>query len=298
MDVDTGILIGEFRVWSKGAGAPLLLIHGFGASSETWSGIAEPLSLHFRVVTIDLMGFGKSSKPTGASYALEDQAKGVLRVISDLGLNDVTLVGHSMGGGVALLMALELLALQAAHVRLRRLVLIDSMAFPQRLPHFIALLRVPVVGPLLVRIIPPSWCVRYVLRQSYYDPSRIEHARIEAYADALRNHGGRHAIVATARALIPANFSDIIARYPEIRVPILLLWGLKDRIVPLRVLELLKVAFPAAYRAEIDDCGHLPHEEKPGETSERLLEFLAATEHPSARRPKAKPPGTPACASP
>jgi pimeloyl-ACP methyl ester carboxylesterase len=222
---------------------------------------------------VDLRGFGLSNKPSNGGYALTDQAAATLQVIRELDLSGLTIIGHSMGGAVALLLALDLE--QEARNRLHRLVLIDSIACRQRLPLFIALLRLPVIGRLAVRLVPASWAVRHVLGLAYYDQSKIEQAFVEAYAAPLRSRDARIALAATARALVPPNLDELTAQYRTIRVPILLLWGRQDRIVPLSVVTCLPELLPAPRLEVLDGCGHIPHEEWPQLTMPKLREFFA-----------------------
>ena len=198
--------IADLHVNVCGHGPPILLIHGFGASSFTWSKIVSPLAVHHKVITLDLKGFGRSKKPEKGAYTLRDQATAVLSVIEGLDLSGLTLIGHSMGGGVALLVAMTLE--RDAPTRLSRLVLIDSIAYPQHLPHFISILRLPLLGSLIFRLLPATWLVRYVLNFAYFDQRKIERAFVEEYAAPLRCPGGRAALIATARTIIPSDIDE------------------------------------------------------------------------------------------
>lgn len=273
-----GNAIGDLHAEVCGHGPPIVLIHGFGASSFTWSKILRQLAVNQTVIALDLKGFGLSRKPRDGRYALRDQAAAVLEVVARLGLKGITVIGHSMGGGVALLVALALE--QEAPTRLRRLVLIDSIASPQRLPLFLAVLRIPILGPLLVRLVPAAWAVRRVLNIAYFDPAKIERAFVEAYAAPLRCRGGRTALIATARALVPPDIDRLIARYRTIRAPTLLLWGRQDRIVPVSLASRLEKAIPNARLRVLDQCGHVPQEEFPELTSSILQEFLGEVSVP------------------
>src|SRR5919106_720766 len=91
----------------EGSGPPLLLIHGFGASTFTWRYVAPDLARTNRVIAVDLKGFGQSDKPFDERYSVYDQAELLAQLIQEKDLRDLTLVGHSFGGGVALLLALE-----------------------------------------------------------------------------------------------------------------------------------------------------------------------------------------------
>ena len=107
----------------EGSGRPLLLIHGFGASTFTWRRVAPDLARDHRVIAVDLKGFGQSDKPFDSRYSVYDQAELLAQLIEEKDLRDLTLVGHSYGGGIALLLALE--ADGRLQGRLSRLVLLD-----------------------------------------------------------------------------------------------------------------------------------------------------------------------------
>jgi pimeloyl-ACP methyl ester carboxylesterase len=265
-------VIAHLHTEIRGHGPPVFLIHGFGTSSFTWSKIGSALATDHTVVMVDLKGFGQSETPRDGHYSLRDHASAVLAVIDALELNGVSVVGHSMGGGVALLVAMALERERPA--RLSRLVLIDGIACPQPLPLFIKLLRSPIIGPLIMRLVPPTWAVRSILRLAYFDRRKIEPSFVEEYAAPLRSTNGRAALIATARAIIPPDIEELIAQYRTIRAPTLLLWGRQDRIVPLSFASRLEQAMPAAHWRILDDCGHIPQEELPHLALPILREFL------------------------
>ena len=145
-----------------GEGPPLLLIHGFGASTYTWRHIAPELALTHRVIAVDLKGFGQSDKPFDSRYSVFDQAELLAELIEEKDLRDLTLVGHSFGGGIALMLALE--AEQRLEGRIAKLVLLDSIAYPQQIPVFFRMLDVPLVSQIGVRMVPPSVQTRVALQ--------------------------------------------------------------------------------------------------------------------------------------
>jgi pimeloyl-ACP methyl ester carboxylesterase len=262
----------DLHVVEQGEGPPLLLIHGFGTNAFTWAKIRVMLSLRNTVLAIDLKGFGDSPKPRDRAYSLGDHAEAVLQLVERRKLDDLAIVGHSWGGAVALLVALELE--QRAAARVRSLVLIDSMCGPQHLPRFLALLRGPVLGALIVGLVPPIWLARFVLLFSYFDPRKIEDAFVDAYAAQLRERAGRRALRATARGMISADFASLLRRCGDIRAPVLLLWGSEDRIVPLSVGERLAATIPGARLVVLERCGHVPQEEAAEATLGVLREVL------------------------
>ncbi len=189
-------------------------------------------------------------------------------------LTNLTLVGHSFGGGVALLIALKLR--KERPDCLKRLVLIDAASYKQDLPSFIDILRTPLLGRLAVSLLSNEQKVRMVLKDSYYDDSKITDDQVEAYAAPLKSEGGTYALTKTAQAIIPRNIQQISAQYKTINVPTLILWGRQDKIVPLQIAERLHVDIGSSTLVVIEKCGHIPHEEKSEDAIAAIIAFLMA----------------------
>jgi len=256
----------------QGSGRPLLLIHGFGASTFTWRHVAPGLARDHKVITVDLKGFGQSDKPFDSRYSVYDQAELLAQLIEDKDLRDLTLVGHSYGGGIALLLALE--ADGRLEGRISRLVLLDSIAYPQNIPVFFRMLDVPVVSQFGIRMVPPSVQTRVALKIAYFDDSKITSAEVEAYAAPLKTAAGKHAIIHSARQIVPEDIAVLSERYKTMTLPTLILWCDHDRIVPLEVGIKLRRTLPNSTLRLVEECGHMPQEEQPDRTLELLKEFL------------------------
>jgi len=256
----------------EGKGPPLLLIHGFGASTYTWRHIAPELALTHRVIAVDLKGFGQSDKPFDGRYSVLDQAALLAQLIEDKDLRNLTIVGHSFGGGVALRLALE--ADQRFAGRISKLVLLDSIAYPQNIPVFFRLLDMPLVSHLGVRMVPPSVQTRVALRIAYFDDSKIDPDEVETYAAPLKTAAGKHAIIHSARQIMPEDLAQISERYKSIKLPTLILWCDHDRIVPLEVGLKLRRSLPNSTLRLVEDCGHMPQEEQPASTLKLLKGFI------------------------
>jgi pimeloyl-ACP methyl ester carboxylesterase len=255
-----------------GEGTPLLLIHGFGTNSFTWRRVAPELARDPHGIAVDLKGFGQSDKPFDERYSALDQADLLAQLIEDRDLHDVTLVGHSFGGGVALALALQ--ADTRLKGRIAKLVLLDSIAYPQKIPVFFKLLGVPVMSQLGVRMAPSSWQIEVALKLAYYDHSKIDPAEIEAYAAPMQSAAGKHAIIYSARQIVPDGLDRLAARYKSITLPTLILWCDHDRIVPLEIGLKLRRAMPNSTFKLVTDCGHMPQEEQPEATLRLIRGFL------------------------
>ena len=248
------------------------MLHGFGASLYTWRDLIPAFTTSNKLILIDLKGFGKSPKPKDKLYRIQDQADLVHQFIVEHDLRELTLVGHSMGGGVALLVSLMLVKEKSD--RLSRLVLIDSAAFRQDLPAFIAVLRIPIIGWIAFSLLSNRKKARISLKKCYFDDTKITQDQVRAYAEPLSSDGGVYALFRTAKKLIPENIDQISSQYNQIMVPTLIMWGRNDEVVPLEIGQRLHEAIANSEFTIIDQCGHIPHEEKPVETIEALRSFL------------------------
>jgi pimeloyl-ACP methyl ester carboxylesterase len=260
---------------AQGTGDPILLIHGFGTNRHSWDYVRPSLLSTHRVISLDLKGFGRSPRPGDGLYSPVDQAGLVVALIEKEGLDDLTVVGHSMGGGIALFVALSMLKTRAT--RIGRMILLDSMAYRQPLPFFIRTLRIPVLSRLLAATLPARWQVKTVLKEVFHHQDAIPDTLIDHYANSLRQVGGASALVETAQSIIPDNLAELEENYCELKCPTLLIWGEHDRIVPMWIAERLLKALPQARLEVIQNCGHAPQEECPRETEALMKEFLDNT---------------------
>jgi len=253
-----------------------LLLHGYGGSAFSWRYWVGPLARRGHVMLVDMKGYGSAPKPDEETYGPKDQAELVHRLVIQRDLRNVTLVGHSLGGGVALILALRLL--DETPSRLARLVLVAGAAYRQRFPPFVALAHRPRLASLLLRLLGTRRVVGRVLRDIVHDANGVTRSQIEGYAHPLSTGAARRALIRSALQILPPDLDEISARYPSIEVPTLLLWGRGDHVVPLWVAERLADTLPDARLAVIEECGHLPAEEQPEESLEVLEGFLDETD--------------------
>lgn len=255
-----------------GEGNPLLLIHGFGASSYSWRHMIKPLAEKFRVITIDLKGFGDSPKPRDNFYNVYDQARLIRNFILDQELTQLTLIGHSFGGGVALVTSVYL---NTSHPNLQKgLILIDSIAYKQDLPDFVELLATPIIGPMITYLLPDKFQTRRLLEEVYYDKDSIPQTAIDHYAKTLDKNNAKYAILTGARQIIPDDLEQFSKRYREIDIPTLIIWSEDDELVPLSIGKRLHAELPNSNMVTLQKVGHAPHEEKPSLVLPHLMQFL------------------------
>ena len=256
-----------------------LLVHGYGACTYTWRHWAPKLALRGHVLAVDLKGSGRAPKPADGRYGPEHQAELLTRLIGERDLHRITLIGHSLGGGVSLLTALALADRQPR--RLERLVIVAGAAYEQRMPPFVRLADYPRLSALAFRALGARRVIRAVLRQIVHDPSRVDEGQVRGYADPLASADAVRCLIVTARQIRPADLHAITARYRTLDVPTLLIWGRGDRVVPLSIGERLAQDLPNARLVVLERCGHLPAEELPEESYAALERFLDETAAPT-----------------
>ncbi|MBI4642647.1 MAG: alpha/beta fold hydrolase [Deltaproteobacteria bacterium] len=262
----------KINYYEAGRGQPIILLHGFGASAYTWRFLGPELAGERRVFTIDLKGHGFSDKPQDGKYAVSDQAEIVAAFLRAQNLQDAVLIGNSMGGGVALMIYFQLR--EESPPRIKGLVLIDSAGYPQKLPWFIRLARIPVLNTLGAGLLSPRFVTGMVLRKCYYNKDKITDEMIDTYAYYGSLPGAADAVQQTAKQIIPPDMEAMIAQYKTVRVPTLIIWGEQDEVVPLEGGRNFQRDIPDSELVILPRCGHIPQEEEPLETRRLIKAFL------------------------
>lgn len=250
---------------------PILLVHGTSASLHTWEGWVKALKRERRVITFDLPGFGLTGPFTGphagGGYGSDAYARFVLDLVGQLKIARFVIGGNSLGGDVAWRVAL------LAPQRVQQLVLVDAAGLPfvpQTIPLGWQLARVPVLNRVLEWVLPRS-VVAEGLAACYGDPARITPELVDRYFELTLREGNRRALMERLRDWRPGEGSERIA---SIRTPTLVIWGRRDRVIPLAVGEQLAHMIPGSRLVIFDDLGHVPHEEDPARTVKPVRAFL------------------------
>jgi pimeloyl-ACP methyl ester carboxylesterase len=255
-----------------GDGDPILCLHGLGANIYSWRHFITPFSQNNKLILVDFKGCGKSPKPFDTHYSIQEKMEDIYNLILEENLTNLTLIGNSLGGAISLMLAVRLAKQHPK--RLSKLVLIDSAGDKGSMPVHLKLLR-SFLGVPMIYLAPSQLTTQMTLRMCYYDQNKITKEQVDAYAAPLASHAGRNALLQTARQCIPPDVDALIADLVTITIPTLILWGREDKVIPLRVGEELRRLIPNSTLEVIEQCGHIPQEEKPDETINRISRFLA-----------------------
>jgi pimeloyl-ACP methyl ester carboxylesterase len=260
------------RVHYQEAGDPsspaLVLIHGFASSTLVWSKVFLRLASEgYRVIALDMLGFGYSGKPKNGEYTIAGQAKILVRLLDRLGIPRALFIGSSYGGAVAATCALDY------PERIEKLVLVGAVS--NNRPLAFKLMRVfssrvvgDVVSPLLIG---SRRLLRRRMKRVYDRHSWVlDERRVYARHLILRPAGAHRAIIRTVRGWD----AERISRDAHlIQHPTLLLWGENDLEIPLSDGERLHAEIPGSRLIVFLNCGHVPHEEYPEAFTEVVVGF-------------------------
>jgi pimeloyl-ACP methyl ester carboxylesterase len=247
---------------------PIVLIHGTSASLHTWDGWTDRLKAARRVIRLDLPAFGLTGPFPDNDYALPHYASFMHAFLDKLGVTRCVLVGNSFGGQVAMV------TLLARPERVERLVLVDSSGYPlapASIPIGFRIARMPVLNHLAEIILPRS-IVEASTRNVYGDPSRVTPELVDRYFELTLREGNRRALGERMKQI---EVDAITSRIPGIKVPTLILWGGRDKLIPLEAGRRFEKDISGSRLQVFDDLGHVPHEEDPARTLAAAMPFLA-----------------------
>ena len=263
----------DLAILSAGEGEPLVCIHGLGGTKSSFLPTVAALAPSgFRVIALDLPGFGDSHRPSSGAYNSEWFANAVLELLDELGLDRVNLAGNSMGGRIAIETGLR-------HPdRVKRLVLLSPALAWLRDRQFKWLLRLPL--PQLGFLQPaPRWAVEPIVRRIV--PGASEGWTAAGVDEFLRSYltpSGRYAFYESARSIYmdePHGDDGFWTRMAEMAPEAMFIWGRQDQLVPISFMRHVEECLPTARHVELD-CGHVPQVELPGPTHRAMADFLRA----------------------
>ncbi|WP_396434036.1 alpha/beta fold hydrolase [Limnohabitans sp.] len=242
----------------------VVLLHGFGASLQTWDGWAEGLAATHRVVRIDLPGSGLSPPDPERNYTDARSVQMLLHLLDDLGLPRASLVGHSMGGRIAWTLASQF------PERIDKLVLVAPDGFASFGFEYGKAMEVPATLSLLRHVLPKT-LLRMNLQAAYARPESLTDAVTTRYHDLLLAPGARQAMLDRLAQTVLQEPEPLLR---QIKAPTLLLWGEADGMIPFSNARDYLQAIPGSRLVSWPQVGHLPQEEAAGLSLNAVADFL------------------------
>jgi pimeloyl-ACP methyl ester carboxylesterase len=260
-----------------GSGPPVVLVHGMVNSSRHWQAVAKRLATRYTVIAPDLVGHGDSATPRG-DYSLGAHASGVRDLLTALGHEHVTVIGHSLGGGIAMQFAYQF------PERCQRLVLVSSGGLGREVHLLLRAAALPGADYVL-----PMITSTHVLRVGRGLGGLLRRARLAPDGDldllaqgftSLDNAGSRQAFLHTVRAVVDTGGQRVSAHdrlaLAEL-LPSLIVWGRRDSVIPVAHGVAAHQAMPGSHLEIFPDAGHMPHDADPERFAAVLTDFCDTT---------------------
>ena len=263
----------HYRV--EGKGAPLVLIHGTGASLHTWDGWTHQLADTFTIIRMDLPAFGLTGPNLKRDYSIDAYVDFLNKFMSHLQIDDAHLAGNSLGGHIAWYFAVNF------PDKVKKLILIDAAGYPDEQETEALVFQVahnPLTRPILTYFTPKSF-VRRNLEQVYANDQLITSELVQQYHDLALRPGNRQALV----DMILTPKTDKSESISNIACPTLIMWGSEDTWTILDHGYSFERDIPAARLIVYDQVGHLPMEEAPRKSADDARMFLLSDQMDEAR---------------
>jgi pimeloyl-ACP methyl ester carboxylesterase len=262
---------GRLRYLSAGSGPPLLLVHGLLGYAFSWRRVMPALAEHFKVHALDMLGFGFSDCPSNLDCSLKAHAQRLLEFMDDLEIAECSLIASSYGGAIAMMAA------SFAPNRFNRVVL--AAPVNPWSPHgrlYAPFMSSVFIAPIFSRVYPyfPASAHKFFMQRMFGGPDSVPGDSLEGYRLVLRDKGVLRGALKTVRSW-NQNLRRLEESLPKIQeIPILLIWGRKDRAVSVRSAFAMHQHLPHSQLVILENAGHLPYEEYPSEFTEAVLKFL------------------------
>ncbi len=246
---------------------PIVLLHGTSASLHTWDGWVQSLSGQRRVIRLDLPAFGLTGPHPHNDYSIAAYVHLVVGLVDKLGVKQFVLAGNSLGGQIAWGTAL------AQPQRVSKLVLVDAAGYPFQptsVPIGFQIARMPGLRVLMERVLPRG-VVDNSVRNVYGDPAKVTPELVDRYYDLTLRAGNRKALAYRMDQRLSGDEAGI----KNLKMPTLILWGAKDRLIPLDSAKRFAADIAGSKLVVFDGLGHVPHEEDAPATVAAFKAFLA-----------------------
>jgi pimeloyl-ACP methyl ester carboxylesterase len=267
LDLSDGRLY-YYAAGTRGAGEPVVFLHGFPTSSHLWGDLVPLMPPGHRLVVVDLLGYGRSDRPLEHDVGIRGHASRTVELLDVLGIKQACLVGHDVGGGIAQLVAVE------HPERVSRLCLIDSVGFDDW-PTIAA--RLARVSAPLTRHLPPAMLLSMLRSNILRGYKDHEHGgrSLDLYLRPFGTPEGRDALMSHIGALDAVDTTTVAGSLGVVRAPTAIVWGRGDPFLPVSLGQRLQRAIPGATLEIVDDVCHFTPEEAPRNVADVIEELLS-----------------------
>jgi pimeloyl-ACP methyl ester carboxylesterase len=251
----------------KGAGAPVILLHGFFYDSYMWARNIDALAHRFKVYILDLWGFGYSTRaPLDYGYPL--YADQLLKFMDALNIPKASLIGQSMGGGTSVFFAVR------HRERIHKMILVDSTGMPNPLPLMGRIANLPRVGEFMYGL-NSNFFRRLALNTNWIH--HRQHITESYFEHVTRFHkvaGSTEVMLTILRKQFFDTLEDDIHRLGEMDVPVLIVWGRYDKTIPLERGHAMHHILSGSHLEIFEQAGHCPHDEQAAKFNQLAVDFL------------------------
>ena len=264
------------RYWVEGTGPTLVLVHGMGGSAAGWLPCMAELAAHYQVYAMDLVGHGFTDKPDPGLRVFPNLVEFVVDFMEVMKISRAHVMGHSMGGMVALRLAIEY------PQRVDKLIAADAAGLGREAALTFRMASIPGLGELLMSrdYTPDVWKFGEKVRAGSQNPEFITDELIAAlhhYEQTPTLYKSTLKMVRTGANWMGQKksfYEPIVAGLPKIKSPTLVIWGRQDALLPLKQGEMAARLIPNAKLSVIENCGHVPMFDQRDEFTRLVLDFL------------------------
>jgi pimeloyl-ACP methyl ester carboxylesterase len=253
-----------------GSGPPVLLLHGWPTSSYLWREVMRPIAEHNRVLAIDLPGFGGSDKPLGVRYGFELFDRTLDGFLAALGIEEVGLAVHDLGGPIGLHWTVH------RPQRVTRLALLNTLVYPEFSEAVLQFIKACSTPELRDQLTSPAG-LEAAMGLGLADEASLTDEVLAAVREPFQSEESRRALADAGIGLEPEGFVEIARLLPSLRMPVRVVYGERDRILPdvAQTMARVKADLPQAEVTALPECGHFLQEEAPEEIGSQLARFFA-----------------------
>ena len=254
----------------KGAGQPVILIHGFLYNTVMWEKNIEALANKFRVLAVDLWGWGYSERLKVNEYSFGGYGKQIVGFMDALNIPKASLVGQSMGGGISVYVA--------AHFpdRVDKLILVDPAVIPYPVTTIGQIYQLPFVGEFLNTLPGNAFFKKNIQTVWFYDPQKVTDEYVEEVARPLHIKGSLEGMMYILRNVLKEPYVEAEAhKLAQLNKPILIIHGREDQAIPLDRSQKVNALWKGSRLVIFEKAGHTPQEEYPEKFNPLAVEFLS-----------------------